>query len=225
VEWLKHLTETGAAKDIDLFVWTNCTTSNRAIFDVMRRFKSAHLRLSLDGHGPVYDYIRWPGKWSMVQRNMEYIAPIRDKFYITLNCVFQAYNAENVTTLCDWARDNNVFVFINPVYGPEWLDIRVLSPEKQKEIRSGLRDYAESIGSRPVDASIKEAITEVLARTAVPFDEEKHRSHLDLFVKMTNDLDIQRKQSLATSIPSVFRDVARMYGGEWPLVTLYTPTA
>lgn len=222
VAWLTSLAQSGAAKNIDLSLWTNFTTSNRSIFNVIGEFRNIVMVLSLDGTGPTYDYIRWPGKWHMIERNLEYLAKFRSKIQLRLNCVVQAYNVDNVTDLCEWARINEIEVMLHHVTGCEYLDYRILSPGKQERIRASLSRYAKSMGLSKVDGTIRAAINEVLARTAEPFDETRRRSYLDAFIEMTNDLDRQRKQSLEASIPSIYGDIAGMHGGEWPRFGRFT---
>ena len=70
VTMMRRLIETGAASNITLWTITNGTIINEEYLDLAQRFKSCDLMLSLDGIGAVNDYIRFPGKWDVIDKNI-----------------------------------------------------------------------------------------------------------------------------------------------------------
>ena len=216
VEWLRHLAESGKSRSIEIQMWTNFTTTNRSIFDILATFRQVSLVLSIDGHGPTYDYIRWPGRWDMIERNMAYIAPMRDRIALKMNAVVQAYNIFNLPRLLDWAQEHSIEVMLHNVTPQTFLDYRILSDELQQRARNLLSNYARELDpSKGASGSISNAIANLLSRTAEPLPDDQRDSNLQTFVQFTNDLDRKRNQSLAKVAPEIYADVcARL--GSWP---------
>lgn len=67
---LKTLIASGRAPDIELHYFTNTTVLPRWCIDFWRNFKKIKLRSSVDGVREVYDYIRHPGVWSTIEKNV-----------------------------------------------------------------------------------------------------------------------------------------------------------
>ncbi|MEM9303144.1 MAG: twitch domain-containing radical SAM protein [Pseudomonadota bacterium] len=67
--FLKRCVATGHADHIRLRFNTNLTTINDEFLDVVSRFKWVHFGCSIDGAGPVYEYIRYPARWDRVRGN------------------------------------------------------------------------------------------------------------------------------------------------------------
>lgn len=213
MQWLRKLAETGESRNIELSIWTNFTTANRQVFDVISSFRQVTLTLSIDGYGETYDYIRWPGRWQMIERNLVYLAKFRERIFLKMNCVVQAYNALDLPRILDWARKNKVEVMLHDVTPQEYLDFRVLSTDMRTNIRDTWAAYKNGLNDdEVVDRSILQALAKILAQTAEDFPEESRLVNLDMFVRFTNDLDRKRRQSVATSVPSVHSDVAKQLG-------------
>ena len=49
---------------------------NPRFFDLAAQFGQAQLYLSIDGFGPLNEYLRYPSKWRIVERNVEYIGEL-----------------------------------------------------------------------------------------------------------------------------------------------------
>lgn len=222
VDWLRHLSDTGQSKSIEVQMWTNFTTTNRSVFNVLSTFCQVSLVLSIDGHGPIYDYIRWPGRWDMIERNMDYIRPMRDRIALKMNAVVQSYNIFNLPRLLDWAREHTVEVMLHNVTPQTFLDYRILSDDLQFRARRLLSDYARSLDrTNRVDETIVAAIDNFLSRTSEPLSAEDREANLRTFIEFTNDLDRKRGQSLERVAPEVYADICMKFGG-WPLHGRFT---
>ena len=56
---------------IELFFNINCTNVTDKFINLISQFKTVKINASLDGFGPMNDYIRFPSKWDRVSKNFE----------------------------------------------------------------------------------------------------------------------------------------------------------
>lgn len=70
---LADLIASGRASKISLFYCTNGSTRpSLELKTLLSQFKKVHFNFSLDGINENYHYIRWPGEWSKVEKNLEF---------------------------------------------------------------------------------------------------------------------------------------------------------
>src|SRR5262249_19711355 len=99
----------GLAQDMVISLNTNLFHNEGRIARAMEsllRFRHCHLAPSIDGHGAVYEYIRYPARWDIVERNLRFIARLqreRKNLSFVLTTVAQAYNCFNLVDLLRFA--------------------------------------------------------------------------------------------------------------------------
>jgi Radical SAM superfamily/Iron-sulfur cluster-binding domain len=95
IKWLERLIESGRAEQIEIHVSTNISNVNPRFFDLAAQFGKTQLYLSIDGFGPLNEYLRYPSKWRIVERNVNYISELarQGNFEINITPVISAYNA------------------------------------------------------------------------------------------------------------------------------------
>jgi len=98
-EILKHCIDEGVAKDISLNVTTNGTKIHPRFFDLVRQFNRIVLRVSMDGTGKTYEYVRYPADYNKVYKNIEryseFIKSLGGRSRLKINCVLQIWNLHN----------------------------------------------------------------------------------------------------------------------------------
>ncbi len=67
---LKSLINSGRAPFIELHYFTNTTIMPNWCLEVWKQFKKIKLRSSIDGVGSLYEYIRYPAKWPLIEKNI-----------------------------------------------------------------------------------------------------------------------------------------------------------
>ena len=73
------------------------------------KFKHTQIHISIDGTKDTYEYIRYPGKWSVVERNIKKLAGYiesAENIGAEAHVVFQSYNMHNI---CDLLKYFNQF--------------------------------------------------------------------------------------------------------------------
>lgn len=113
--------EKGYAKDIELNITTNATKFTKKFLERIESFKNIKLNISCDGHGDVYEYIRYPFKWKKFDERIQDIESTDISYSIT--AVPQMYNIENLYKLQEWSKDNRAGkghqVYLNTFLQPE----------------------------------------------------------------------------------------------------------
>lgn len=73
-EILDLLIDSGRSQNVILRLSTNLQTNKLDKFtEKWSKFKSVELQVSIDGCGDMYEYIRWPGKWSKLYDNLTHL--------------------------------------------------------------------------------------------------------------------------------------------------------
>lgn len=169
------------------------------------RFEKIHLAPSIDGYGAVYEYIRYPAKWAIVDRNIRTVAQARrhPHFSLVLTTVAQAYNIFNLVDLLRYADELQVECHPHMLDGPAQLRAHVLPRALRLRAAEALDAYART----PGDSVMRTANRAHAARIARFLEAIEDDAHLDAlqnaFAAFTRDLDASRNQSLAASVPEL----------------------
>jgi hypothetical protein len=199
----------GLAKEIGISLNTNLFHNERRIVRAMEallRFKECHLAPSIDGHAGVYEYIRYPASWAVVERNIRYVAQLtreHSNLYFMLTTVAQAYNCFNLVDLLRFADDLSLECRPHVLDGPLHLRPHVLPEDLRLKAAEALRAYAAT-PSDPGPRALNRANAARIARYLEGCEETADLPALRrTFVAFTRDLDRSRKQSLERSVPEL----------------------
>ena len=102
LKYIDYLVENEYAKDIILTFHTNLTIMPSRFMERFGKFKHTQIHISIDGTEDTYEYIRYPGKWSVVERNIRKLATYiqnADNIGAEAHVVFQSYNMHNICNL------------------------------------------------------------------------------------------------------------------------------
>ena len=84
---------------------------------IFKKFKKVEIMMSLDGHGPDNEYIRFPSKWTDIEQNVDVITKLPNaKTYV--NCTISNLNFLLLPRLIDWCKERNIFFHWNVVNRP-----------------------------------------------------------------------------------------------------------
>ncbi len=150
---LKYCIDSGYAKNITLTYNTNLTKLPENILELWRGFKAVRLLCSVDGFGPVNDYIRHPSKWDVLDRNLTFLDQNAEKYQleeILLSCTVQIYNVLDLPNLFAYLKKFKKVVpaanLIN-LHIPSYLqssvlpdEIKVVATERLTKLYDELKD-------------------------------------------------------------------------------------
>lgn len=120
---------------------TNCfiqitTNGSVALSDknkkILNNFKKINFNVSIDGVGPVFEYLRYPLKWNILLSNLEFFKSIT-------NIVSVSYTVSNLNVLyhhdtINWFKSQNLDFHVNPVVYPTHFRPQALPLLIKKEI-------------------------------------------------------------------------------------------
>jgi uncharacterized radical SAM superfamily Fe-S cluster-containing enzyme len=133
VEALQMVVDSGRSREVRLQFNTNVTVLPDKVVRLWPHFKQVSLILSVDGYGPLNDYIRRPSKWREIDRNLRRIEENFDAWnlrHAVISATVQIYNVLEIGDLFDYVATNfrriNPIPQLIPLYDPEYLAIEAL---------------------------------------------------------------------------------------------------
>jgi len=98
------------------FVTNGSFSLSRHQKEILLKFSNLNFCFSIDGIGPVFEYIRWPLKWTDIETNISWCKTNNVKVSVsyTLSNMNLLYHA--ITT--QWFDDHDINYLVNPVYFP-----------------------------------------------------------------------------------------------------------
>ncbi len=127
---------------------------------ILSNFKNLNLCLSIDGRKGIFDYQRWPLKWTDVEKNIEMYRKLSRN--ISVNCTITNISLLYYNDIKEWFVSQEIPWLTNPIYTPGFFSPKVLPvPVKRKflDILS-TDDYKAFIGDP--DHEVKQAWQEFL---------------------------------------------------------------
>ena len=221
IAFLKKLCAAGRAPAIDLTVVTNLIAIPPDVFATFAQFKSLFVIVSVDGCDETYEYVRYPGKWPSLVRNITRLRQLRPDIQIRIDAVLQAINALNIPDLFEWADTQEIPIELWFGRGlDQYNDFRILPPEMREEFAARFEDYFVRKGNRAI-ASVRQNVESIIAEAAVTdFTEQQRRERAINFMHFINDLDNSRRLSFRTIAPEIHRAMSS-YLGRWHEETRY----
>lgn len=151
-EFLKNCVELGYAPNIEISFNTNLTVLPKQLYELWPHFKGIILYVSLDGTEAVNRYIRYPGKWEQVMKNLSFLDENIKKLNCTLvriHTVVQIYNLFNFPEIIKLiaGRFKNIYPIPNffPLEFPNPLNIQCLPAEIKLSAQSYLSEFIEKL--------------------------------------------------------------------------------
>lgn len=113
---------------------------------VLSKFKNINFSVSIDGIESVFEYMRYPLKWTDLNNNLTFFRELTDN--ISSNYTLSNLNILYHNETIEWFDKNNIVYSVNPIYGPSWLQPRALpvSIKKLLKLQLSAVDYNTFIG-------------------------------------------------------------------------------
>jgi sulfatase maturation enzyme AslB (radical SAM superfamily) len=149
--------------------------------DILSKFTDLNICISVDGIGPVFEYLRWPAKWNVVCNNIKKFQQITNN--ISISYTISSLNILYYQQTVDWFNAEKLRYNHNIVSFPTWLSLDTMPikikkllvnnsfaklwiPENGNEI--SLKDYYIKIQQQ--DRAKKIDIKNYLPELAIIFD-------------------------------------------------------
>lgn len=145
-KFLENCVEKGTARETQLHVTTNCTSIHPRFLSLAREFKGVNLRLSVDGFGDTYDYIRYPARWPEVEANIkryaEWFGQGKVNGQLIANVVAGVFNLHQLADLCRLLREHVQVIHITELTRPDFMTWQHAPESTQKEAKHGAAKLA-----------------------------------------------------------------------------------
>lgn len=130
VPWLRHMV--GEIKERKSFlINTNATKFDEQWFDILSRH-DVKISLSIDGFDSLNHYIRYPSDWQTIVRHIDIMRQLPG-VNIFINTCVQNLNVLALDRLLSWAFDQNLFVNLDVLTYPRYLEPACL-PESLRSL-------------------------------------------------------------------------------------------
>jgi len=206
-ELLELLVERGSAKRIDLGLVSNGTRRHAQLERLVPEFRSVYVSVSIDGYGPMFEYLRHGARWSELVRNLEWLQAIPG-LAIGVTPTLQNANALGAVKLLRFLDERELNIQYNVLSYPERLRATNLPSRVRRIATQRLQAYLDE-ECRPANRPVVRGWVGLLDSDD-PFDPNLFAE----FMEFTNDLDASRSETLADADPELFA-LLRASGVHW----------
>lgn len=205
-EVLQRIVDLGVASQVYLNYSTNLTIEpTDKLLKLWEQFKYIEISASLDGIGPVIEYVRFPTKWEKVKKVTRKLLSLEKSMDIRcgIRSTIMIYNVLDLPNIASWweeevnthsAKKFNENSWFNPTHldTPEQLSIRVLPMKAKKRVEEVLLNCKVN---KTVEKSFYYICKYMLSKD--------HSNLFPAFKDYTNKLDLLRKESFSQSLPEL----------------------
>lgn len=204
--FLERFITAGRAPEISLHFITNLTVLPESLLSKFPSFKQTSLTVSLDGAGPLNDYIRSLSDFSVITQNLKVIDQRFNELKldrVSINTTFQAYNILGMKDLVDFLTQfKNILPlpYLNPLTAPEYFSAKVLPFDLQLMAAERLEEILKRAPLAP--EWLRSSF-----RQGVKFLAQKNSSHsklLGVLLKETQKLEKAGGPSLKQVAPELY---------------------
>ena len=127
-------------QDTTLRIQTNGTIYDHDWREIFQRFQRLEIMVSVDGHGSVNDYIRFPSQWDQIQRNIVNFQS-HDPVNLFVNTVVSNLSFPRLNELLAWSQRQDIYCHLSPLQDPVMFLSDNLPPEILSLAQDRLRDH------------------------------------------------------------------------------------
>lgn len=99
---------------------------------ILLSFKNLNFSFSIDGIGPVFEYVRFPLKWNSILETLSWCQ--QHHIHVSVSYTVSNLNVLYHKQTTEWFEKNNLRYHVNPVYRPAWFSPNVLPPHIKSKI-------------------------------------------------------------------------------------------
>lgn len=143
--------DNGYSEKVDLKFLTNATIFRSKWVDLFTKYKRVEFNLSIDGIGDTIEYVRFPTKWKVVEKNLKLFKELNDKYDnidVKVIPTIQLLNFVGFHKLVNLTKTSGFKIDVTPVYhsqDKDYLHFTRLTQDIRKRevdlIRKELEDY------------------------------------------------------------------------------------
>lgn len=97
---------------------TNGTIYNKEWKHIFEKFNKIEIMISVDGFGPVNEYVRFPSQWHTIEKNIDHFKS-HNPVNLFINTVVSNTNLYRLDELLAWSYKKNVYCHLAPLNNPK----------------------------------------------------------------------------------------------------------
>jgi molybdenum cofactor biosynthesis enzyme MoaA len=199
-ELVDHMIDSGISSTKTIAYHTNATIWNKDIEEKLSNFNVVGIGCSIDDILHRYEYLRHPGKWDVIQENIDKIqrwCQQSTNRILVINVVVSIYNVLTIAELVDYFHRQNIPIFLHPTVSPPYFSITNLPNNIKRTVKKEL-----SKNSWPTEYS-REVDNVMTMMFGKPQDPGLWREFLD----RTRKHDEYRKEDFKKTFPELWTNI------------------
>jgi sulfatase maturation enzyme AslB (radical SAM superfamily) len=203
---LQKMIDSGVSKNINIKFNSNMTNNRKEFYDLLPHFKQIRFMCSIDGYGPMQEYLRYPSKWSQIDNTLTKLVSMGlTNLMVQPTPVIYKPNLEYITDLFDYfdfvSSTYNVDINISPIIltEPDYLDFYYLPLSYKQQCWEKIETWMKN-DIKPRDSNFYGIMTTVKNRC---LEEVEYKENLSRFFKFNDILDSNRNQKLSEVNPGL----------------------
>lgn len=205
---MEKLVELDMAKNVTIMFNTNMTNLKDDFYELIVKFKSVEMCISIEGYGDIQEYLRYPSNWKQIDKNIRKLASLPSHIYIFAVPVIQSVNLEYATDFWKYIEDiNNEYGYYRirllPIVldSPTMSDLSILPLDYKLKCLEKINSYVETANFIKDDPYFVGRYNNIKAKCEV---DAYNPELLRKFKQFTEILDKNRNQSLQLVNPNLY---------------------
>ena len=208
-KFMQSIIDKGYADQIVLFFNLNCTNINNRFLNLIKQFKKIDINASIDGVGETNDYIRYPSKWSQIEKTINLIAEMPN-VELNITPTLTAYNALECDKIILFAKElsikHNRRVGVDYSFnrGNDSLNATIIDLEHRLPVVNRLKELLKDpwVQQVPLTRNTVEGLIGILST------EQQNVDYLvTTFKEITEVYDKSREQDFKSTFPELYKIV------------------
>jgi sulfatase maturation enzyme AslB (radical SAM superfamily) len=242
-DFAQLLIDKDLAKNICLTLSTNGTVANKQLLESMAsNFKDLAFSVSIDGIEDKFTYLRHPGKWEEVEKNLDFYYELHNSNYpvnVQITHTVTALNVMYMPEFYEYFKNRwpNFNIWNNIAHYPKWLTCAVLPTSAKKEITKKLQAYNFGHYRSEIDSLIDYMNTPLFSNgSSVPdniksrfnnerllmMDQRNIEKKYDTFKNQIAGGDVYRQESFTEVFPELHELLKDSYDYDQEIETVST---
>lgn len=218
-DFLDECVKGGYSKGMKIEYNTNLTVVPKRAIKLWKNFHRVGFGVSIDGVGKVNDYMRWPSKFSTIEKNLKLLDEIESTHVLWTSYTVSVYNMLHIPEFMIWKirqkfkrvnpSPHNPFASMHPLHRPDYMNVKMFPKESADIIEKHLRRSIQRVGdeleksdTKSVEKNVK-IYSDLVEGYIRYMNQEDYSKHIPRFWSMNNKIDEVRRCKLKDYIPEI----------------------
>jgi organic radical activating enzyme len=198
--------------DFTLSIVTNGSIYDGEIIAKIAKFANVIIEISVESLDPSNDYIRYPSKIDVTQKNIEcFLSHRSDKISVVLRSVPQFLSMTRYVKLLEFARHNKVMIDSNFLQSPSFMSVNLLPENIKKNVIKDLEKFIVHQDPSVIDINLRNVIDidrslsqhaqRIINQINIPCNNKEQQ--WKLLIDYCRKMDVVRKINVMDFIPDL----------------------